>query len=143
MHYFSIKGPRKGFIMGDQGISLLNLATQRLDWLTHSQRVVAENVANADTPGFAARRTAAFSEMLGGAAPTMVATTRAGHIAGLGGTSPVRVEADPNVWDRSLDGNTVVLEQQTIRSGQIDAEYRLAAGLYRKGHEFLRMTVSS
>jgi len=104
---------------------------------------VAENVANADTPGYAARRTADFSEMLGGASFTGLATTRAGHISGLGGGGDsVRVEADPGAWDRSLDGNSVVLEQQTIRAGEIDAEYRLAANLYRKGHEFLRMTVS-
>ena len=125
--------------MGDHGMTLMSLASQRLDYLTQSQRVVAENVANADTPGYGARRTAAFSEMLSGASPTRVAITRAGHIAGLGGTSSVRVEADPDVWDRSLDGNSVVLEQQTIRAGQIDAEYRLAANLYRKGHDFLRM----
>lgn len=128
--------------MADQGIGLMSLASRRLDWLTQGQRVVAENVANADTPGYAARRTASFSELLGGRGPTGVAITRPGHIGGLGGNSAVRVEEDPDVWDRSLDGNTVVLEQQTIRSGQIDAQYRLAAGLYRKGHEFLRMTVS-
>lgn len=125
--------------MSDQGLALLNLASRRLDWLTHSQRVVAENVANADTPGYGARRTAAFSEVLGSAGPTGVSTTRARHIPGLGGTPSVRVEDDPDAWDRSLDGNTVVLEQQTIRSGQIDAEYRLAASLYRKGHEFMRL----
>ena len=125
--------------MGDQSVALMSLASKRLDYLTQSQRVVAENVANADTPGYGARRAAAFAEMLGGAPPTRPAITRAGHIAGLQGTSTVRVEADPDVWDRSLDGNSVVLEQQTIRAGRIDAEYRLAASLYRKGHEFLRM----
>lgn len=128
--------------MSVQGISLMGLASQRLDWLTQGQRVVAENVANADTPGYGAKRVAAFSDMLRGASPTTLATTRTGHIAGLEGTSSVRIEDDPDVWDTSLDGNSVVLEQQTIRSGQIDAEYRLAANLYRKGHEFLRMTVS-
>lgn len=126
------------------GIALFDLASRRMAWLAQDQRVVAENVANADTPGYEARRATDFATVLDRTAG--VATTDARHIGGLdgggGGRDGARVEVDAAAWGRTLDGNTVVLEQQAIRSGRIDGAYGLAASLYRKGHDFLRLAAT-
>ncbi|MDG4648622.1 flagellar biosynthesis protein FlgB [Roseibacterium sp. SDUM158017] len=128
--------------MNLSGVSFFNLASQRLSWLGESQRVVAENVANADTPGFSARTTTGFDEMLSGARAAGLSVTDPRHIAGTDTAGSVRSIEDPDAWSTSLDGNTVVLEQQAIRSSELSGSYQLAATLYRKGHEFLQLSVS-
>jgi flagellar basal-body rod protein FlgB len=128
--------------LSSSSVSFFNLASQRLTWLGESQRVVSENVANADTPGFKARTTSSFDEMLSGERTAGLAVTDPRHIGGANTTGSVRVSEDPDAWSTSLDGNTVVLEQQAIRASELGGSYRLAASLYRKGHEFLRLSVS-
>jgi flagellar basal-body rod protein FlgB len=103
---------------------------------------VSENVANADTPGFRARTTSDFSEMLSGTRTAGLAVTDPRHIAGTDAAGPVRTMEDPEAWSTTLDGNSVVLEQQAIRASELSGSYQLAATLYRKGHEFLRLSVS-
>lgn len=124
--------------------SLFALASRRMDWLGQDQRVTAENIANANTPGFRARRIEDFAAVLGRTSATGPATTDAGHIAGLDGSrGGARVSTDDAAWGTTLDGNSVVLEQQTIRSGQIGGAYALASSLYGKGHAFLRLAAGA
>ena len=123
-------------------LSFFNLASQRLAWLTESQRVVSENVANADTPGFKARKTASFQDLLSATQPASLQTTNLNHIKGFGANGRVSVEVDEAAWSESLNGNTVVLEQQTIRANEIAENYQLAASLYRKGHDLIRLAVT-
>ena len=49
---------------------------------------------------------------------------------------------DGDAGAAGLDGNTVVLEQQTIRATEVAESYRLAATLYRKGYELLTLSVT-
>lgn len=49
---------------------------------------------------------------------------------------------DAAAWERSIDGNTVVLEQQTVKAAEVSESYRLAAQLYRKGHDLLTLSVT-
>ena len=125
-------------------MSFFSLASQKMQWLSARQKVIAENVANADTPGFKARDTSSFEDMLKNNAPQSgMAVTRAGHI---GGTEPagaaVRVDTDDSAWATSIDGNSVVLEQQAIKANEVSESYRLAANLYRKGYELLTISVT-
>lgn len=41
--------------MSTQNIALFKAMAAKMDYLDHRQRVVAQNVANADTPGYQAR----------------------------------------------------------------------------------------
>lgn len=128
--------------MNLNGISFFDLASQRLTWLGESQRVVSENIANADTPGFRARTTSDFSAMLSGTRAAGLAVTDPRHLKGSNAAGPVRTLEDPEAWATTLDGNSVVLEQQAIRASELSGSYQLAATLYRKGHEFLRLAAS-
>ena len=125
-------------------MSFFSLASQRMEWLSARQKVIAENVANADTPEFKAREVSSFSEMLQNQAPQGgVAVTVAGHISSDNASvAGVRVDEDPQAWASSPDGNSVVLEQQTIKATEVAESYRLAANLYRKGYELLTLSVT-
>jgi flagellar basal-body rod protein FlgB len=111
------------------------------------QKVIAGNIANADTPAFAARDfdfRAALAEATGardlapggGAAPTapavVQATTHAGHLAAGGGTGgPGRIDSTVLKYrateQPSIDGNSVDLDRE--RASFADNAVRYEAGL--------------
>lgn len=125
------------------GMSFFNIASQRMRWLGARQAVVSQNIANADTPGYKAKEVSDFSEMMDGARDVAgLATTNARHIQGSGASSGVRVTNDESSWETSIDGNNVALEEQTIKATEISENYRLAAELYRKGHNLLTLAVT-
>lgn len=124
-------------------LSLFKVASQRMQWLGVRQQVISENIANADTPGFKAREVSDFSRMVDGAARSSgMVTTNARHLGGAEHAGNVRVREDDGAWEQSMDGNTVVLEQQSIKATEVSESYRMAAQLYRKGHELLTLAVT-
>jgi len=102
-----------------KGISLFRIASARMDWLASRQKVIATNIANADTPGYVPRDVNAFEDYLG--------------------KGEVDTRESASSWDRSLDGNRVVLEEQTLLANETEEHHRLAARLYRKGHDLIIM----
>ncbi|MBB05306.1 MAG: flagellar biosynthesis protein FlgB [Pseudooceanicola sp.] len=123
-------------------MSFFNLASRRMNWLGSRQQVVAQNVANSDTPGFKAQDVTAFADVMRGVGAS-VRTTNSRHIGGIGGQMDgVATREDEEAYETSLDGNTVALEQQTIKASEISENYRLASQLYRKGHELLTLAAT-
>lgn len=126
----------------------------RLGFLNERQRVLAENVANASTPGYVPRDMdqRAFSDAVarsmpvtrGGLAgpaplsPTRVAVTRAGHMDA--GVAPAagRVVRSPDS-ETTIDGNAVVIEEQMIKVADTRMNYDMALGLYQKGLQLMRL----
>ncbi|WP_292290249.1 flagellar basal body protein [Marivita sp.] len=104
--------------------SIFQMASHRLEWLTARQKVVAENIANANTPGYVGRDVQKFEDFLKddrfGAERTIT-------------------EESASRWGGSKDGNTVVLEEQTILANQISGEFRLASRLYSKSHQLIAL----
>ena len=125
-------------------MSFFNLATRRMNWLGARQEVIAQNVANANTPGFKAQAVSSFADVMRGAGGTMLRTTSSKHIGGLGGSAGdgIRKLDDETAYEQSLDGNTVALGQQTVNAAETSENYRLAAQLYRKGHELLTLAAT-
>ena len=127
--------------MGLESISFFKNASQRLQWLGARQKVISQNIANSDTPNFKAKDVSSFSKMLEGAQQSGLTTTNAKHIGG-NPTSSVSTEETKDVWGESMDGNTVVLEQQSILANEVGEDYQLAAKLYRKGYDLLTLAVT-
>ncbi|RRH75798.1 flagellar basal body rod protein FlgB [Falsigemmobacter faecalis] len=101
--------------------SFFRLASERMDWLAERQKVLAANIANADTPGYRARDLTAFEDFLS----TGVAESR----------------ETGSVWDVSADDNRVVLEEQSLLASETEESHRLAARLYRRGHDLIALAV--
>ncbi|ANT63278.1 MULTISPECIES: flagellar basal body rod protein FlgB [unclassified Salipiger] len=126
------------------GMSFFQLASDRMTWLGARQTVISENIANADTPNYKAREVNDFAEALEGQRSfNGLDTTDSQHIRNTT-TAPdgVRIERDETAWEGSLDGNTVSVEQQTIKAAEVAGNYRLAAELYRKGNSLLTIAVT-
>ena len=130
--------------MNLSNLSILGLASDRMQWLSARQKVVSENVANASTPNFKARDVSSFESMLSGelSRDNGLVTTHDKHFTGVAhGTPGVREVTDRSAIGTTLDGNTVNLEEQAVKAAEIGDHYRLAAQLYRKSYDLLTMAV--
>ncbi|MDF2637928.1 MAG: flagellar biosynthesis protein FlgB [Novosphingobium lindaniclasticum] len=117
---------------------------QSMKFMAEHQRVIAENIANNETPGFKARTVEApdFSSLVsqyGGAGGTpRVSRPKvelSGGMTALGARPPQggsRVIADSNTTETKPDGNNVTLEDQLLNLGQVQADFAAMTNLYRK-----------
>ena len=127
--------------MGVADIPLLGQIKGRLGWLDERQRVIAENVANADTPGFVGRdlkQPTDFAAAMARGGGLQMVRTNAAHIAPAG--TPVRFDATkaPDS-ETTLDGNSVVVEEQMLKMAESRMAYDAAIGFYQKSMSMIRM----
>jgi flagellar basal-body rod protein FlgB len=103
------------------------------------QAVVAQNMANADTPDYAARDIAPFSAYLD--APPGMRATRPGHLFGQGGPQPFEPHAERGTA-RDPNGNSVSLETEMLRAVDVQRQHGRALAIYRSGLTVLRTAIS-
>ncbi|MDB5369262.1 MAG: flgB [Roseomonas sp.] len=130
------------------GIEVFRITGARMRQLSERQNVLAQNIANADTPHYRARDVKAFqfdSALLrsqGGVVPLRLAGTQAGHITG--GRGDAGVTADrANSYSEDPDGNTVDLEEQMVKQADVAKNYDLATLVYKRSAALLRSAVGS
>jgi flagellar basal-body rod protein FlgB len=123
---------------------LLSILRERMSWLHQRQDVLSQNVANADTPGYAARdlKPQDFSSLLKG-------ETRNG--SALLSTDPRHISMKPGSSSRFDDlaadgvpnpnGNAVSLEQEMIKVAETQAEFQAAANLYAKAMSLMKTAI--
>jgi flagellar basal-body rod protein FlgB len=132
-------------------IPLFSMLKGRLGYLSERQKVIAENVANADTAKFVPNDLKAFSfdakmqaqqlQQAGVGGSTMAAT-QAGHMApknerkAPGG--PFKTVKAPDS-EMTLNGNAVVLEDEMIKMTEARMNYDAAISFYQKSMGLLRM----
>jgi flagellar basal-body rod protein FlgB len=127
-------------------IPLLAALKGKLGYDTARQRVIAQNVANADTPGFAPSDLGAFTVKgaSGGGlamAPVGAARTNAAHISPpKPAPSPWKPHDAPDSEAR-LDGNQVVLEEQMIKMTEARMDYDAAVSLYQQSLGLLKLAI--
>lgn len=123
------------------GIPIFEMIRGRLGWLTERQRVIAENVANADTPGYGARdirQPSSFDAAMRAQPGVTMAQTRAGHIAPPTGAA-TRFEATRSPdSETTQDGNSVVVEEQMLKMAESRMAYDAAISLYQKSLNMIR-----
>jgi flagellar basal-body rod protein FlgB len=128
-------------------INLVKAITRRMDWLGERQRVLAENVANADTPGYKPKdlKQVSFGELVRGSQLSGgVAATQAGHFRGLSGRASDNWRTSrPGGYETSPNGNSVNLEQQMMNVAETQAEHGLMTNLYRKQIGMLRKALGN
>ncbi len=129
-------------------LPMLTMMTKKLSWLSQRTEMLAQNIANVDTPGFKARdmKDVSFRELVAKQQGQVALTgaprlTNASHMRG---TVAVRVFKDERMPDRSeaaLDGNTVSAEQQMLKLGETQAAHQMTLNLYRKQLNMLRTAI--
>ena len=107
----------------------------------HRQALVAENVANADTPGFRARDLPTFSDMYNTSnKPAGLKSSREGHLFGGEDTFSARpIEADAAA---ASNGNTVTIEDQMLQAVDVKRQHDRALAIYRSALTVLQTSIS-
>ncbi len=118
-------------------LPLFAALTDKMRWHQTRQGLLAENVANAETPGFRGSDLAVyqFDTALGNVATS---TTVAGHISvNSSGTEafPARSAAS---FEVTPEGNGVTLEDEMMKVAQNQLDFQTVTGLYSKSMRILR-----
>ncbi len=132
--------------MDFNNVPIMQMMTKRMSWLSRRTEIIAQNVANADTPGFKARdlKPVNFREMVDREAGPRNAgprLTNARHLTGTRATLSFDSERAPDRFETSINGNDVSLEQQLTRLGQTQLSYQATTNLYRKHLDMFRIAL--
>ena len=103
------------------------LAERRLEWLDQRQQVLAQNIANADTPDFQARDLSPFETLLA-PAPVGPTLTNARHLRGrVQDASLTRSVPE----ERAPDGNAVNVETELTKVADDETNAALVGNLWK------------
>jgi len=123
-----------------QPIQLFDLASRQAQWLAIRQNVVAGNIANANTPHYAAKDIKPFDSVMKETGFQMAATNPAHFTDGMNAAQVTETGLIDNA-EVKQSGNSVQLEEEMMKTGQIKRDYELNAGLVKAFHRMMLMTV--
>ena len=128
-------------------LNVFRVATVKMGWLSERQGVLAQNIANADTPDYRAKdlKAPSFSKIMsnGNHNVKMVQTAK-GHMIGLENTMNSRLikERDKDVYEVSPNDNAVIMEEQLIKISESSMNFKLASSIYSKHLSMFKMALN-
>ena len=117
-------------------VYLYQLSTQRVGYLSTRQTLIAQNVANVNTPGYQAVDLKPFAATLQETAMAM-ATTSPLHL------TPTADEIDPPKPEDSegaettVSGNSVDLEGELVKLGEVNRDFSEANAIKKIFHQMM------
>lgn len=125
-------------------LQVFSIASRQARWLADRQATVASNIANASTPGYKAVDVAPFQTVRMGQSGGDLIKSHPRHldIHGLSGSNPAPTHLDP-VGKISHSGNTVSLEHELMKGGEVARAYALNTNVVKAFHKMLLMSVRS
>jgi len=122
-------------------LKLFQMALTKMDWAAQRQKLLSQNVVNANTPDYKPQdlKEVNFRRELRKAAPLNVVRTNPNHSKG---TLPTRDafrnrEVRRN-FEASPDGNQVILEEQMQKVGDTRGDYNMALTLMQSHMKMLK-----
>lgn len=129
-------------------IPIFSMLRTKMNWNQERQKVLAENVANSDTPNFRERDLVAPKFEDPGAIvarpvmPVALAATEPGHIGGmtLSGETAFTTQSKGNYEVRPT-GNSVNLEDEMMKVSANQMDYQAATALYSRSLNLLKVAL--
>jgi flagellar basal-body rod protein FlgB len=115
-------------------LPLFSLMKAKLNYTSERQGVLAQNVANADTPDYRAKdlKEPSFGNELAKQQGLIMATTSPMHIMPKVQGGSLNVINRDSTYEQSPTGNNVSIEQEMQTVAQNQADYQKTLNLYRK-----------
>jgi flagellar basal-body rod protein FlgB len=112
-------------------IPIFSMLRTKMQWHQERQRLLSENVANADTPNFQARdlTPVKFNQPVAGASNVGLARTDAAHLAGTNASNQFATDRNSRYEVRPT-GNAVNLEEEMLKVAGNQMDYQAATALY-------------
>lgn len=115
----------------------------KMQYLNTRQKTIAQNIANADTPGYRPRDLSEIDfgrtlEHVSGTKKVRVETTDSLHMPAVNEIPEADNRKQRITYEVAPEGNAVILEEQMLKSGQTVMDYNLMTNLYRKNVSMIR-----
>ena len=134
--------------MTTENIGLFKAMNAKMAYLQQRQKVISQNISNADTPGY---KPSDMSELNFGSTLDNVTknsgikkvtmeSTNPNHLSPSGNMS-ARVEKSKVTYDIKPDKNAVDVEEQMIKSSDVQMNYNLMLNVYTNNMDMVRMSL--
>ena len=130
-----------------ENLSLFQAMNAKMGYLAERQKVISQNVANADTPGYMSQdlKKVDFSSLVENISKNKMHVT-------MDNTNPMHQLApdqSPNPkagknkvpYEVKPDGNSVVLEEQMVKASDVQMNYSLMLNLYRDTADMIKTSL--
>jgi flagellar basal-body rod protein FlgB len=126
-------------------LPLFSVLKSRMRWLEERQKVLAENVANANTPNYRTRdlKQLDFNAELNATAPPRIqlGATAPAHITTSVSESSAYPQAPRGGFETKPSGNAVVLEEEMMKVAQTQMDHQTVTSLYARGLALLKTAI--
>lgn len=135
--------------MSISDIGLFKALSVRMSYLDHRQKIIAQNVANADTPDYRPEDLTAldFGNVLKSlgvqGAGVRLETTRPDHMPMPGSLTGGREGEQKITYEVAPAENAVVLEEQMIKAARTSMDYTMVSSLYQKNISMIRTALGA
>lgn len=131
-------------------IALFKALDAKMDYLSQRQRVISQNIANVDTPGYKPRDLTKvdFGSVLKDVNKSShdsvsLATTNSKHLPMGNDVATAQEYKQRKLFEIAPSGNAVVMEEQLLNSNQTVTDYNLMTNLYQKQVGFLKIAIGT
>lgn len=127
-------------------LAVIGMIQRGMSWMSRNHDVVAQNIANADTPDFKAKELRPLDlngvqrQQLTG---VRMQVTAPGHLVAASRPSHGNERVDRDTYEISTTGNSVNLEEQGVKIARNAMDYQLATSLYSKSVGMVRAVISN
>lgn len=122
-----------------QPVSLFDLAAKQARWLSVRQSAVSGNIANVNTPAYRAVEVEPFEGVLNNTRVALAATAP-GHQSGGATQASFSVRELEPEGPMMPSGNTVTLEDEMLKSGEVRRSFELNTAIVKSFHRMMMMT---
>jgi flagellar basal-body rod protein FlgB len=128
--------------MNTGGMSVFQAMAAKMRWHQARQTLLAQNVANADTPGYLGRDLKPFTIDEGAVSQATLSMSSASpnHIAISSGLDGFGADESAS-FDRTPGGNTVTLEDEMMKVSANDIDYQTVTALYTRSMRLIRVAL--
>jgi flagellar basal-body rod protein FlgB len=135
--------------MTTEKIGLFQAMNAKMKYLDQRQKVISQNIANADTPNYKAQDLTAvdFGTVLknitnDSKTPSVrMETTNTNHLPVGGKVADARVRNQKVVYETAPDKNGVVMEEQLVKANDVQMNYNLMVNLYKSNMDMMRSSL--
>lgn len=131
--------------MGVASIPLLSALTEKMKWHQARQGLLAENVANAETPGYRGRDLKAygFAEHMRNMSVATISTTTTNpsHITKAGSGADSFGSRQLNNFEVTPEGNGVTLEDEMMKVTTNQMDYQAVTALYSRSIRMIKLAL--
>lgn len=125
-------------------LSMFANLKEKMDWLTQRQDVIAQNIANSDTPNYRPEDLKAFDPKTIGRDRQFILAmnaTEKGHLSGLHKPQNFKADEVRKNYESAPDKNAVILEEQMVKMNENIVDYQTMTRLYAKQTAMMKTAI--